>query len=116
MVAGKGGVMSHIQIRRQHALAPQDARKLAEDVALRLQRRYELTYRWDGDALHFEREGVDGTLHLEPGLILIQARLGFLLSLASDQIEQEIAMQLDHVLRQAGPGSDTGQPEGARGA
>jgi putative polyhydroxyalkanoate system protein len=100
--------MSDIQIRRQHALAPQDARKLAEDVALRLQQRYELTYRWDGDALHFQREGVDGRLHLEPGLILIQARLGFLLSLASDLIEQEIAIQLDRLLHRAGPGSHPG--------
>jgi putative polyhydroxyalkanoate system protein len=90
--------MTEINIRRPHALTLEAARSLAEDIASRLHQRFDLAYRWEGDALHFEREGVLGALTVADGEIQIQARLGFLLSLAKPHIEQEIHASLDEML------------------
>jgi len=94
--------MSEINIRRAHALPLEDARRLAEDIASRLNQRFDLAYRWEGDALHFEREGVDGAVTVIDGEIQVQARLGFLLSLAKAHIEQEIHASLDEMLGREG--------------
>ena len=94
--------MSEINIRRAHALTRERARKLAEDIASRLNQRFDLAYRWEGDALQFEREGVNGALTVGEGEIRIQARLGFLLSLATPHIEQEINASLDQILAERG--------------
>jgi putative polyhydroxyalkanoate system protein len=94
--------MSEINIRRRHSLTRQEARRLAEDMAGRLSQRFELAYQWDGDALHFQRDGVHGALTVAHGEIHIRARLGFLLSLAKAQIEDEIASSLDEMLDAGG--------------
>jgi len=96
--------MSEINIRRRHGLTLREARRLAEDMAGRLNQRFELAYQWDGDALRFEREGVHGALTVVHGEIRVQARLGFLLALAKTQIEEEIESSLDEML-DAGAGS-----------
>ena len=90
--------MSEINIRRRHALGQEAARRLAEAMAMRLNQRFELTSRWEGDALCFERDGVYGALTVGDGEIHIQARLGFLVSLARARIEEEIVSSLDHLL------------------
>lgn len=107
--------MGEICIRRGHALTPQDARNLADSMALRLTARFDLACRWEAeDVMRFERDGVEGVLHLRPGEILIQARLGFLLSLAQGQIEQAIADQLYRLLQPGIPEADSGaQPDSA---
>jgi putative polyhydroxyalkanoate system protein len=97
-----GASMSEINIRRSHTLNLDDARRLAEEIAARLNQRFDLAYRWDGDALRFERDGVHGALTVEHGEIQIQARLGFLLSLVQPHIEQEIHSSLDQMLGEAG--------------
>jgi putative polyhydroxyalkanoate system protein len=90
--------MSEINIRRAHHLAPEAVRRLAEAMAVRLEERFELAWHWEGDALRFQRDGVQGALTLGPGELRIQARLGFLLALARPQIEEELESQLDEML------------------
>jgi putative polyhydroxyalkanoate system protein len=111
-----GEIMSEINIRRRHALTVDDARRLAEEMAIRLNQRFDLAYRWDGDALRFERDGVHGALTVEPGEIQIQARLGFFLSLARRQIEQEIETSLDEMLGAVGDARDAPASESKKGA
>jgi putative polyhydroxyalkanoate system protein len=89
--------MSEITIRRRHRLPLERARELAERVAAGLRERFDLHYEWDEDALHFRRDGVRGTLTVARREIRIDARLGFLLSLAQPQIEQEILSQLERM-------------------
>lgn len=89
--------MSEITIRRQHRLPLERARELAERVAAGLRERFDLHYEWDEDALHFRRDGVRGTLTVARREIRIDAQLGFLLSLAQPQIEQEILSQLERM-------------------
>jgi putative polyhydroxyalkanoate system protein len=88
--------MSEITIRRQHRLPLEHARELAERVAAGLRERFDLHYEWSEGALHFRRDGC-GHTHVARREIRIDAQLGFLLSLARPQIEQEILSQLDRM-------------------
>jgi putative polyhydroxyalkanoate system protein len=98
--------MSEIDIRRRHRLAHEDARRLAEQVARRLGREFQLRYRWDGDVLRFQRDGVQGTLTVQSQELRLHARLGLLLSLAGPAIERAIHAHLDQALASADPGDE----------
>ena len=45
--------MSHISIKRAHHATLADAKKLADKVAAKLNKEYDLNSEWDGDVLHF---------------------------------------------------------------
>ncbi|MFN7136040.1 MAG: polyhydroxyalkanoic acid system family protein [Thermomonas sp.] len=75
--------MSRIDIRHAHALSKAQARKAVEEVARKLQERFEVDCAWQGDALHFSRSGVDGQIH-------VHAKLGFLAAMFKEPIEAEI--------------------------
>jgi putative polyhydroxyalkanoate system protein len=90
--------MSHIVINRNHALSLDQARTAAEALADQLAERYEISHHWQEDSLHFERSGVSGQIDLEPGLIRVSVRLGFLLVSLKSRLEQEIDRQLDEML------------------
>lgn len=90
--------MSHIIIHRDHELTLDQARAAAEALAGRLAERYEISHHWQEDSLHFERSGVSGQIDLEPGVIRISVRLGFLLVSLKSRLEQEIDRQLDEML------------------
>jgi putative polyhydroxyalkanoate system protein len=90
--------MSHIVINRNHALTLDQARAAAEALADQLAERYEISYHWQEDSLHFERSGVSGQIDLEPGVIRMSVRLGFLLASLKSRLEQEIDRQLDERL------------------
>ena len=87
--------MSHIAIHRSHELTLDQAHQAAETLAEQLAEHYEIRYHWQGDSLHFERSGVCGHIDLEPGVVCITARLGFLLVPFKHKLEQEIHRQLD---------------------
>lgn len=87
--------MSHIDIRHAHALPAQRARQAVEEVAVKLGEKFGLSYRWEGDTLHFVRSGVDGHIALGPDQLHVTAKLGFLLSALKGPIEQEIRRYLD---------------------
>ena len=87
--------MPHIVIHRDHELTLDQARETAETLAGQLAERYEISHHWQEDSLHFERSGVSGQIDLEPGVIRISVRLGFLLASLKSRLEQEIHRQLD---------------------
>lgn len=87
--------MSDIDIRHPHSLPPQQARAAVERLAETLAERFGVRYAWRGDALEFERSGVDGHVNLEPGALHVTARLGFLLGAMRGPIESEIRRVLE---------------------
>lgn len=87
--------MSSIHIQHKHSLTPAKARKAVEDVAKTLSERFDFDYRWEGDALHFTRSGVDGLIELAPKELIVQAKLGFLLAMMKQPIEDQIRKVLD---------------------
>lgn len=82
--------MSRIDIRHSHTLSKADARKAIEDVAKKLQSRFEMDYGWSGDTLNFSRSGIDGHIALGEKDLHVQAKLGFLAAMFKDPIESEI--------------------------
>ncbi len=91
--------MPHIAIQRPHHLTVDQARQAAESLAQKLSERFEITHRWDGDSLHFERSGVSGNIDLEPGLVRINAQLGFFLAAFQYPLEQAIHRTLDEIFQ-----------------
>jgi putative polyhydroxyalkanoate system protein len=82
--------MSTIDIHHPHALPADKARKAVQEVADKLDARFGMESRWEGDTLHFSRSGVDGHIALMPKELHVTAKLGFLLSAMKGPIEQEI--------------------------
>ncbi len=91
--------MPHIVIHRSHQLTLDQARQAAETLAGQLAARHGIGYHWQDDSLHFERSGVSGHIDLEPGMVHVNARLGFLLAPFKHQLEQEIHRQLDEIFQ-----------------
>lgn len=82
--------MSTIDIRHAHSLSDEGARNAIAEVAKKLEERFEMTARWEGQTLHFARSGVDGAIELLPGAVRVKAELGFLLSAMKGMVESEI--------------------------
>ena len=59
---------------------------LAEDLA----QKFDIDYGWDGDFIHFERTGIDGSIEVNEKRIHVRARLGLLLTFLQGRIEEEI--------------------------
>lgn len=82
--------MGTISIRRRHVLSHDQARQAGERVAQRLRRDHGLQYQWQDDTIHFSAPGVDGTLHITPKTVRLDAELGIFMSLVQSRIEREI--------------------------
>lgn len=87
--------MAGIDISHPHALPPERARAALDDVAAKLAQRFDMRTAWDGDRLTFSRSGVDGAIDMQPGLLHVTAKLGFLLAAMRGPIEAEIRRVLD---------------------
>ena len=89
--------MSFIDIKRTHNLTPEQARQLANDLAVDLAEEFSIEYGWEDEVLYFERPGVHGQINVDEKQIHIQAKLGFLLVFLKPRIEEEIESVLaDH--------------------
>ncbi|MYN38569.1 polyhydroxyalkanoic acid system protein [Duganella sp. FT109W] len=86
--------MADINIVQEHHLAPEQARAAAQQVADKLAEQFELTCRWEGDVLRFERSGVNGALTLLPNQAQLSIELGFPISMMASQIEAKVAEKM----------------------
>ena len=96
--------MPDIHIHREHELGLSGAREVATGWADKAERKLDMSCRYEEgdteDVLHFSRAGAQGTLRVNAERFELQATLGFLLGSFKDQIEQEIARQLDELIGQ----------------
>lgn len=86
--------MSHIDIQVRHDLSHEDAVSAADKLCEELATKFDFNYGWDQDIIYFERPGVNGSISVFENEIGIQARLGFMLMMLKDPIEQEIVRHL----------------------
>ena len=91
--------MSRINIHRSHQLGLVAAKARAEQLAERLAREYDVSYRWSGDALEFKRSGADGRIDVSEESVEVELRLGLLLSALGGRIKSEIERTLDKSLQ-----------------
>lgn len=94
--------MADIHIHRSHSLGLKGARKLASQWSEKAQSKLEMVCAFaegeEGDEIQFSRPGVKGTLRVCGDHFELNAQLGFLLSAFKDQIEGEIAKNLEELL------------------
>ena len=87
--------MARIAIEKEHHLSHKKAKEAAEKVAIDLKRRFELDYRWKGDAIEFERAGLEGMLRVGKDNVRLDCELGFMLSLLKPTIESAVHKEFD---------------------
>jgi putative polyhydroxyalkanoate system protein len=82
--------MSVIDIQHPHQLPAEQARQAVQVIAQKLTDRFEVEHHWQGETLHFERTGVEGSISLTEQHVHVRAELGFLAAMFKEPIESEI--------------------------
>ena len=93
--------MSTIHLRREHDLTPRAARQKVERVAEVLARKFDAECEWHGDVLAVHHPSVDGKVTLGRNDIVVEAKLGFLVGMFRDRIDEELVRVLDREFPQA---------------
>jgi putative polyhydroxyalkanoate system protein len=94
--------VSRIHIRRRHELTQRAAREKVERVADVLVKRFDADCRWDGDALAVSHPQVNGTITLGADDIVVEAKLGFMLAMFRERIDEELLRVLDREFPEPG--------------
>jgi putative polyhydroxyalkanoate system protein len=89
--------MPNVHIVQEHTLTPKKAREAAEKVALKLAEEFDLEYEWEGDVLHFERSGVNGSLTLTRHKAEMLIKLGFLFGAFAPVIEAKASEKMKKI-------------------
>lgn len=87
--------MSRIYLRREHELTPKAARKKVERVAEVLSKRFDAACEWKGDVLSISHPSVNGKVVVGANDVVVEAKLGFLLAMFRDRIDEELVRILD---------------------
>lgn len=87
--------MADISLQRKHKLGLKKAKEAAQKVADHLAESFDMVSEWDGNTLNFERSGVNGQLVVTKELVVMDAKLGFLLSVFKIKIEEQINENFD---------------------
>jgi putative polyhydroxyalkanoate system protein len=95
--------MSTIDVRRNHALAKEEARKRAEDLAKAMQTKFDLEWRWEGDHILFEAprgaaKGTKGSVEVTDNEVRVQIDLPLLLRMMKGTVESKVREKLGQVL------------------
>jgi putative polyhydroxyalkanoate system protein len=87
--------MSKIHLRREHDLTPKAARKKVERVAEVLAKKFDAECAWKGDILSVKHPSVDGKVTVGKNEVVVEAKLGFLVAMFRDRIDEELVRILD---------------------
>jgi putative polyhydroxyalkanoate system protein len=90
--------VSDISIKRNHNTTVAEAKKVADKVAAKLEKDYQLRSHWEGDVLNFTRSGVNGRLSVSVTHFQIDVKLGFLMAAFKNPIQGAIEQNLDKML------------------
>jgi putative polyhydroxyalkanoate system protein len=91
--------VSHISIKRTHHSSTTEAKKVADKVAAKLEKDYQLKASWAGDVLSFARSGVQGTLAVTEREFHIEVKLGFLMVAFKSPIQNAIEENIDKLIK-----------------
>lgn len=87
--------MAEIHLRRKHTIGIRKAKVAAQKVADDLAQEFGMESAWDGDVLRFSRHGVDGALTVAKDEVVLNAKLGLVLSAFKTRIERHINDNFD---------------------
>ena len=95
--------MTDISIKRAHHGSLADARKMADKVAVKLEKDYQLKSTWAGDVMNFARSGIKGTLLVTAKDLKIDIKLGFLAGAFKSTIQDAVEKNLDSLIKPGKP-------------
>ena len=87
--------MSRIHLRREHDLTPKAARRKVERVAEALAERFDAECEWNGDVLSVVHPSFNGKVTVGRNDVVVEAKLGFLVAMFRDRIDEELVRILD---------------------
>ena len=87
--------MADLKVVRKHTIGLKKAKVAAQKVADDLAQEYGMDSAWDGDVLRFTRSGVDGQLSVTKDQVVLDAKLGFVLSAFRHRIEEHVNENFD---------------------
>lgn len=87
--------MSEIHLQRRHKLGLQKAKEAAQKVADDMAESFDIASEWDGNALNFSRAGVSGRMKITRDKVVLEARLGLLLTAFKPRIEERLQKDFD---------------------
>lgn len=95
--------MATIDVRRNHTLSKEEARKRAEALATSMQNRFDLDWRWEGDRILFEAprgaaKGTRGSVDVSDREVRVQIDLPLLLRVMKGTVESKVQEKLGQVL------------------
>jgi putative polyhydroxyalkanoate system protein len=95
--------MSTIDITQAHTLSKDEARKRAEELAKSLESRFNLNWRWEGDAIRFDApggpaKGTKGEVAVSDRDVRVQIDLPFLLKMLKGTVEAKVYEKLKQLL------------------
>lgn len=95
--------MATIDMRRKHALASDEVRRRAEDLARDMEGKIGIKWRWEGDAIRFDTpsgaaKGVTGEVSVSTTEVRVQIDLPFLLRAIKGKIEGKVKDKLDAII------------------
>ena len=95
--------MATIDIKRQHTLDRDEAKRRAEALARGMEEKLGIRWRWEGERILFDApsgaaKGVTGMVSVEPGNVRVEVQLPLLLRAIKGTVESKINQKLDAVL------------------
>jgi putative polyhydroxyalkanoate system protein len=87
--------MADLKVVRKHTIGLKKAKVAAQKVADDLAQEYGMDSAWEGDVLRFTRSGVDGQLTVTKDQVVLDAKLGFVLSAFRHRIEEHVNENFD---------------------
>ena len=95
--------MSTIDIKRDHSLPKDEAKKRAEELAKSLESKFNLVWRWEGDSIRFDApsgaaKGTKGEVSVSDKTVRVQIDLPLLLRMMKGTVESKVNEKLAQIL------------------
>ena len=95
--------MATIDIRRGHSLPIEEAKKRAEDLARGMEQRFQIEWKWEGDAIRFTTprgtaKGTKGEVAVSASEVRVQIDLPLMLRVMKGTIEEKVNERLQKLL------------------
>ena len=92
--------MAQIEIRHNHSMGLELARKAVDEVARQLQADLKARHHWQGNRLEFDCTGAHGNITVDEAAVNVVVSLSWLLTPARGRIERSIQEYLTRYLKE----------------
>ena len=98
--------MATIDIKRDHTLDIEEAKKRAEALATNMQEKLGIRWNWEGNDIRFDApsgaaKGATGTVKVSTSQVRVEIDLPFLLRAVKGTIEGKVTEKLDKLIQPA---------------